>query len=239
VPHPNDSQDAAIPVLNEVIVQGDPAQARDSAPEPADGFGAEPDEGALLDDDASAPVDLPMSDAIVSAKPARDAQGVPTEVAAVGSAAVASQAAARLPEAVPPPEAASSVAEPAVPAAQTHVAPEPSRPADLPPHVPPHATAPAASAAPAAAHPASAPAASPGITDYDANLIAERLRGRFAGYLTGEGRSLIEARCRDAFQEHTSRLVSQITREVSMALEMELTGWVREAIREELKHRGG
>ncbi|GAB2919701.1 DUF2486 family protein [Paraburkholderia jirisanensis] len=247
MPHPNDSQDAAIPVLNEVLVQGDPAQARDTAPEPADGFGAEPDEGALLEDEAAAPIDLPMSDAIVSAKPARDVkavESVQTEVAAavVGSTAAALQAAAASPEAGSP-AAESPVAAPAsaAPAAQTHVAPEPSRPADVPPHVsaPAVPTASAVPAAPTAAHPTPPPAASPGITDYDANLIAERLRGRFASYLTGEGRSLIEARCRDAFQEHTSRLVSQITREVSMALEMELTGWVREAIREELKHRGG
>jgi hypothetical protein len=177
VPHPNDSQDAVIPVLNEVIVQGDPAQARDTAPEPADGFGAEPDERLFGEDETTAPLDLPMSDAIA---PARD---------------------------------------------EARRAPKQGTPA----------AAAVAAAAPATA----APVPGSGITDYAAGLIAERLRGRFASYLTGEGRALIEARCRDAFQEHTSRLVSQITREVSMALEMELTGWVREAIREELKHRGG
>jgi hypothetical protein len=235
VPHPNDSQDAAIPVLNEVLVQGDPAQARETAPEPADGFGAEPDEGALLEDETTAPIDLPMSDAIVPAKPARDVKAVQSVQAEVAAAVVGSTAAALQAEAASPAAVQASAAS----AVQKQVAPEPSRPADVPP---PHVSASVvsdASDAPAAAHPAPPPAASPGITDYDANLIAERLRGRFASYLTGEGRSLIEARCRDAFQEHTSRLVSQITREVSMALEMELTGWVREAIREELKHRGG
>jgi hypothetical protein len=74
-------------------------------------------------------------------------------------------------------------------------------------------------------------------TDYDADVLAERLRGRFATYLKGEGRNLIEARCRDAFQDHTTWLVNQITREVALALETEMVSWVREAIREELvKH---
>lgn len=70
--------------------------------------------------------------------------------------------------------------------------------------------------------------------EYDADVLAERLRGRFATYLKGEGRNLIEARCRDAFQDHTTWLVNQITREVALALETEMLRWVREAIREEL-----
>jgi hypothetical protein len=70
--------------------------------------------------------------------------------------------------------------------------------------------------------------------EYDADMLAERLRARFATYLNGEGRNLIEARCRDAFQDHTTWLVNQITREVALALETEMLGWVREAIREEL-----
>jgi hypothetical protein len=71
-------------------------------------------------------------------------------------------------------------------------------------------------------------------SDYDADVLAERLRGRFATYLKGDGRNLIEARCRDAFQDHTTWLVNQITREVALALETEMLNWVREAIREEL-----
>ncbi len=73
----------------------------------------------------------------------------------------------------------------------------------------------------------------------DADVIAERLRGRFAGFLTGEGRGIIEARCRDALQDHTSWLVNQITREVALALETELTGWVREAVDQEIARRSG
>ncbi|CAB3755168.1 DUF2486 family protein [Paraburkholderia solisilvae] len=147
--HPNDSSspETAIPVLDEVIVQGDPAQARD-IPE--------------------------LSDV------------VPEEPAFVTPAAAQS------------------------------------------PHV-----------QPAAAASAPAPAsAAPVAPDYDADLLAERLRGRFASFLTGEGRTLIEARCRDTFQEHTTWLVNQITREVALALETEVAGWIREAIREELKQRG-
>jgi hypothetical protein len=85
--------------------------------------------------------------------------------------------------------------------------------------------------APAEHAPAPAPAAR---SDYDADVLAERLRGRFATYLKGDGRNLIEARCRDAFQDHTTWLVNQITREVALALETEMLSWVREAIREEL-----
>ncbi|MEM5367382.1 DUF2486 family protein [Paraburkholderia azotifigens] len=87
------------------------------------------------------------------------------------------------------------------------------------------------SSTPVQAEHASAPAAS---SDYDADVLAERLRGRFATYLKGDGRNLIEARCRDAFQDHTTWLVNQITREVALALETEMLSWVREAIREEL-----
>lgn len=75
------------------------------------------------------------------------------------------------------------------------------------------------------------------VTHLDADLLAERLRGRFASYLTGEGRAAIEARCREALQDHTTWLVSQITREVALALETEMTGWVREAVEEELARR--
>ncbi len=75
------------------------------------------------------------------------------------------------------------------------------------------------------------------LRGYDPEILAERLRGRFANYLTGEGRSIVEARCRDALHDHTTWLVNQITREVALALETEMTGWVREAMREEMARR--
>jgi hypothetical protein len=84
-----------------------------------------------------------------------------------------------------------------------------------------------------------AEAAASSQPNLDADVIAERLRGRFAGFLTGEGRGIIEARCRDALQEHTTLLVSQITREVALTLETEMTGWVREAVEEEIARRSG
>lgn len=75
-------------------------------------------------------------------------------------------------------------------------------------------------------------------TDRDADVIADRLRGRFTHFLTGDGRALIEERCRESLQEHSTWLVSQITREVALALETELTQWVREAVADELERRG-
>ncbi len=71
----------------------------------------------------------------------------------------------------------------------------------------------------------------------DADLIAERLRGRFEGFLAGEGREVIEARCREALHDHTAWLVSQITREVALELETRVTDWVREAVSDELSQR--
>ncbi|WP_425262298.1 DUF2486 family protein [Paraburkholderia ginsengiterrae] len=78
--------------------------------------------------------------------------------------------------------------------------------------------------------------AHPGL---DAEVIAENLRGRFAGFLTGEGRAIIEAHSRAALQEHTTWLVNQITREVALTLESEMTGWVREAVEAEIARRSG
>jgi len=71
----------------------------------------------------------------------------------------------------------------------------------------------------------------------DADLIAGRLRERFATFLAGDGRAVVEARCRSAVQEHTTRLVDQITREVALTLEKEMTGWVREAVAAEIARR--
>jgi hypothetical protein len=72
------------------------------------------------------------------------------------------------------------------------------------------------------------------LSERDAEHIAERLRVRFANYLRGEGRRVIEARCREALEEHASWLVRQVTREVALALEGEVSGWVRDAVRAEL-----
>lgn len=80
-------------------------------------------------------------------------------------------------------------------------------------------------------------ASSSTVQTLDAEVLAERLRGRFANYLTGDGREMLEARCHDVLQNHTTWMVRQITREVALALETELTGWVREAVDEEMARR--
>jgi hypothetical protein len=78
-----------------------------------------------------------------------------------------------------------------------------------------------------------------GESAVDAERIAERLRERVAGFLAGEGRGVIEARCRSAVEEHATRLVDQVTREVVSTLENQMTGWVREAVEAEIARRSG
>ncbi|MFM0321546.1 DUF2486 family protein [Caballeronia glebae] len=75
--------------------------------------------------------------------------------------------------------------------------------------------------------------------EYDAEQIAERLRGRFTKFLTGDARALIEERCGEALREHSTQLVSTITREVAMALESRMSEWVRDAVEEELRRQNG
>jgi hypothetical protein len=94
-------------------------------------------------------------------------------------------------------------------------------------------------AAPVEAPPAPMPAAEDGLFAHDADALVERLRGRCLTWLTGEGRNVIEARCNAALQEHTHWLVGHVSREIGLALETELKGWVRAAVREELAARSG
>jgi hypothetical protein len=181
--------------------------------------------------DTSIPV---LNDILVPGKPAhaRPAHGADAAPAAPAGEATPAEAAA---------EPADGVTVHAVTPAQVYAfeLPEPRAPFELasaPPEpelvepVEPFAAGsafhfPRASAQAAAAH------------NLDADVLAERLRGRFASYLTGEGRAAIEARCRDALQDHTTWLVNQITREVALTLETEMTGWVREAVNEEIARR--
>jgi hypothetical protein len=94
-------------------------------------------------------------------------------------------------------------------------------------------------AAPAEVPAAPMPAAEDGLFAHDADALVERLRGRCLTWLTGEGRNVIEARCNAALQEHTHWLVGHVSREIGLALETELKGWVRAAVREELAARSG
>ncbi|RQS76247.1 DUF2486 family protein [Burkholderia sp. Bp8963] len=106
------------------------------------------------------------------------------------------------------------------------------------PHVPAVEWPPVAAVADAQAPAApAAPATSATLTAEDAQHIAERLRDRLTNYLTGEGREAIETRCRDALHDHTAWLVSQITREVALALETEVMEWVRDAVDAEIARR--
>ncbi len=72
---------------------------------------------------------------------------------------------------------------------------------------------------------------------HDADALVERLRGRALSWLTGEGRGVIEQRCSAAMQEHAHWIVGQVSREIGLALETELKGWVKSAVREELAAR--
>jgi hypothetical protein len=124
---------------------------------------------------------------------------------------------------------------------QAQYAPQPARAAELcefaEPVKPIESRASAESAQPSERRDSLAPAQpleQAALTERDADHIAERLRARFAGYLREEGRRVIETRCREALEEHTSWLVRQVTREVALALEGEVMGWVRDAVREEL-----
>jgi hypothetical protein len=87
-------------------------------------------------------------------------------------------------------------------------------------------------------------ARAPGVNDaaaaYEAQRVGERLRGRVTQFLTGDARAIIEARCQDVLREHSAKMVQEITREVSLALESKMREWVAVAVEEELqRQRGG
>jgi Protein of unknown function (DUF2486) len=229
--HVSDPDDSSIPVLHEILVPGNPAQARTAS------------------SDAGAPAAQPVSDPEAGEMPvfAPEPSHEPEPVLAPESLHTREE-----PTLPPEPAHGSAQAHPADPAhprkrSRAHHGADHRhdheralhQPAVVPsagvfdraePHAPIEA---GAIVPPDLAHETSAQLQS----NLDADVIAERLRGRFAGFLTGEGRGIIEARCRDALQDHTSWLVNQITREVALALETELTGWVREAVDQELARR--
>lgn len=112
----------------------------------------------------------------------------------------------------------------AAPAAQTAATPEPAHE--------PGFGAPAGSST-------SVPASGADSLPRDAEALVDRLSGRAMSWLTGEGRSVIEARCAAALQEHSHWIVGQVSREIGLALETELRGWVQAAVRDELAARAG
>jgi hypothetical protein len=193
--------------------------------------------------DTSIPV---LNEILVPGKPAhaRPTHGTDTDPAAPAADAAPAEAAAE-PGAEPADvEPADGVTVHAVTPAQVHAfeLTESSTPFELasapePPELPTESE-PVEDYEPSSAfHFARAPAPAAPLHNLDADVLADRLRGRFASYLTGEGRAVIEARCRDALQDHTTWLVNQITREVALTLETEMTGWVREAVNEEIARR--
>ncbi|MGN6666996.1 MAG: DUF2486 family protein [Trinickia sp.] len=97
-----------------------------------------------------------------------------------------------------------------------------------------HATAAGPMQHPGTAAPYSTASSAAAFDARDIEFIAERLRSRFSTYMRQDARGMIEARCRDAVEEHTNWLVRQVTREVVNALEQEVAGWVRDAVSEEL-----
>jgi hypothetical protein len=205
--------DTSIPVLNDILVPGKPEHAR-----PIHGEGAVAAASTVSE---VQPEGTDRAHSTAFAESAAESAAQPADGVTVHSVTEAQVHAFDLPEQPAPFELAS--------------APEPFEFTDLPEPAEPGARFEPGSAfhfartpeqpAPAQVHP------------LDADVLAERLRGRFASYLTGEGREVIEARCRDALQDHTTWLVNQITREVALALETEMTGWVREAVDEELGRR--
>ncbi|MGF7133814.1 hypothetical protein P3T40_005313 [Paraburkholderia sp. EB58] len=185
--------------------------------------------------DSSIPV---LNEILVPGKPAHARPTHGADAAAVAPTAEGAPAEAAAEAAAEP---ADGVTVHAVTPAQVHAfeLPEPQAPFELASAPPgPEPADPIEAFGPSSAfHFSRASASAQPVHNLDADVLAERLRGRFASYLTGEGRAVIEARCRDALQDHTTWLVNQITREVALALETEMTGWVREAVNEEIARR--
>ncbi|HZZ06831.1 DUF2486 family protein [Paraburkholderia sp.] len=226
----SDPNDSSIPVLHEILVPGNPAQAR-HAP-----------------GDAVAPATQPVSDSETAQEPvfAPEPGHAPEPVLAPDPARIREEPTlapepVHAPEQAHPEESAHPKKRPRAHHAADHRhghghEPDFASSAGVFDRAEPHAPIEAGAIVPPdIAHEALAQPQ----PNLDADVIAERLRGRFAGFLTGEGRGIIEARCRDALQDHTSWLVNQITREVALALETELTGWVRDAVDQEIARRSG
>lgn len=202
---------SSIPVLTDVLVPGNPALARPPAAGPAQA--GEPAAAAIR---AGEGHDADRRDEATATEPA----------AVVAAAAAAAPAEPSF--ALPAPDPLAVELPTAYPADATYAD-------ELP------AAHPAPDLTPPAALPSSVPelvqAAPSFAADLEARQIAERLKSRMTRYLTGEGRGLIEARCRDALHDHAGWLVGQIAREVALALETEVAGWVTEEVGAALARR--
>ncbi|MGU7781772.1 DUF2486 family protein [Burkholderia sp. PU8-34] len=204
------TESSSIPTLTDVLVPGKPAPARAPAAD-------------APRDDAAIPV---LTDVVASGKPGQEAAKVAEETRPEATAVPAEI------EGDPDTVTVEPVPTPHVPAVEWPPAGEVAAPvADTP------APFSSSSTLSSPSTPDTGATTSVALTPEDAQHIAERLRDRLTNYLTGEGREAIEARCRDALHDHTAWLVSQITREVALALETEVMEWVRDAVDEEIARR--
>nr|WP_240161076.1 DUF2486 family protein [Burkholderia sp. Ax-1719] len=168
-----------------------------------------------------APIPL-LSDILVAGNLLRARS--PFERSRVPEAADAAALAGSVPASAPEPFATPTSAETM---AAVHSVHEPTL---APEQTPEFATEPAAASAPVRED-------TYALYAQDADALVERLRGRALSWLTGEGRGVIEQRCSAAMQEHSHWIVGQVSREIGLALETELKGWVKAAVREELAAR--
>jgi hypothetical protein len=176
-----------------------------------------------------APIPL-LSDILVAGNLLRARS--PFERSRVPEAADAAELAGSVPASAPEPFATPTSAETM---AAVHSVHEPTlAPEQTPEFVHEAAHEPALEAAPA---PAPVREDAYALYAHDADALVERLRGRALSWLTGEGRGVIEQRCSAAMQEHSHWIVGQVSREIGLALETELKGWVKAAVREELAAR--
>jgi hypothetical protein len=256
----SDPNDDSIPVLHEILVQGHPVQARQASHDAA-GFDA-PREPGFKAEPVLAPQPVLTPEQVRSVQPVHAAE--PEHAQAPGFAAqpVHAQEPAFAAQPVHAQEPAAFAPQPHAQEEAAHTA-QPSHPADhhhpkkrarahhaaQPRHAHDDGYVPSAGvfdraepATPLEAGSTVPPdiareGASEAPLDLDADVIAERLRGRVAEFLASDGRSIIEDRCRETLQAHTGWLINQITREVALTLEKEMTGWVREAVLEEIARR--
>lgn len=230
----SDPNDDSIPVLHEVLVQGHPVQPQQTSTDAAKLDG--PREPSFKAEPVLAPQPVLTPEQVRSAEPVLAAQPLH----------------AQEPTFAPQPAVAPQPADPRQAAdhhhakkrSRSHQAAEPRRAHDdafatsagvfdrAEPITPLEAgsTVPPDIAREGAVEP-------PLDLDLDANVVAERLRIRVNDFLAGDGRNAIEERCRETLHAHTGWLIDQITREVALALEDEMTSWVREAVAEEIARR--
>ncbi|MFM0170156.1 DUF2486 family protein [Paraburkholderia sediminicola] len=230
----SDPNDDSIPILHEVLVQGHPVQPRQASSDAAELDGPrEPSfkvEPVLAPQPVLTPEQVRSAEPVLAAEPlhAQEPTLAPQPPRTPQDAAHAPQPAdhhhhpKKRPRAHHTAEPRHAHDDAHAPSAGVFDRAEPITPLEAGSTVPPDIAREGAVEAP---------------LDLDVDVIAERLRRRVAGFLAGDGRSVIEERCRETLHAHTGWLIDQITREVALTLENEMTSWVREAVVEEIARR--